>query len=441
MKQSKLKKRILFSLCLALLLIVAPLVSALNVGNSENTSAVSPALSVLAEENSMAMAGLRGGGIRLDREDFARAMNLSKVSEITITQLPPITDGELRVGNAVLTGPQTVSGGSLDLLTYTASNADISSSSFRFRVGSSPVEITCHLYLLDSINSAPTLGMVPETALNVSTHRNVTLYGFLPCYDPDGDETIIEIVSYPKSGTLVLSDRSTGEYSFTPGVGYAGKDSFTYVARDKYGNYSASATVSLSVLKPSTSVVYSDLSDSPVLNAALTMTEQGIMSGTQVGNHTYFYPEQTVSRGDFVVMAMHAIGMTEVTEVERTVFADDASIPKQMKGYLETALRLGYISGEKNDAGRLCFYPQRKITKAEAAVILGKMLNAATPALKPIFSDSEEVPVWAAPSVEALSAIGVITPTDGKISPLATLTRGDTACMLHAVLQVRESRS
>lgn len=441
MKKTKQKRKVLYSFCLVLLILTATSMASLSVDASADPAVVSPALYILAEENSMAMAGLRGGQIRLDRDDFARAMNLSKVNEITITQIPPVTDGELRVGNTVLTGAQTVSGANLDLLSYTASGADISGSSFRFTVGSSPLEITCRLYLLDQVNSAPTLSMVPETLLNVSTHRNITLYGSLPCYDPDGDQTVIEIVSYPKSGILALTDRTRGEYTFTPGTGYSGKDSFTYVARDIYGNYSAAATVSLSVVKPSTSVVYADLTGSPAHNAALTMTEEGIMSGTQVGNYTYFYPNQAVSRGEFVVMAMHAMGIEEVTVSSQTVFADEGDMPEQMKGYIATAYRLGYISGEKREDGTICFSPNRAISRAEAAVILGRMLDAATPTVTPTFSDSEEIPAWAAPSLYSLNAMGVMNATGGEISPMDPLTRADTACILSAVLQLQEIES
>ena len=428
----------LFSIGLALLLLASP--TSLTVAAApKNEVLVSPALCVLAEQNSMAMAGLRGNQIQFDGEDFARAMNLSKVSSVTITQTPPVTDGELRVGTTVVNNGQTVQDGNLSLLTYVASGANITSSSFRFRVNGSPVEMTCKLYLLDRVNQSPTLSMVPETSLNVSTHRNVTLYGTLPCYDPEGDETLIEIVSYPETGILILTDRQTGAYTFTPGENYSGKDSFTYVARDLYGNYSAAATVSLTVKKPSTSVVYADMLDSPAYNAALTMTEAGIMSGTQIGSQTYFYPNQAVSRGEFLVMAMNAMGMNELTTVSRTVFADDSDIPPgEMKNYVAAAYELGFVKGEAGEGGVLRFFPNRAITRAEAAVILGNMLNAATPTVKPVFADSSEIPAWAESSVYAMNSMGIMASADGSIAPLATLTRGDTAQILSAVMSTRE---
>lgn len=406
---------------------------------SEPTVPVSPALGVLAEQYGMAMAGIRGNAIAFEADDFARAVNLSDIRSVTITELPPITDGELRLGNVVVNRGQTVSGSNLTLLSYVASDANISVSSFRFSVNDSPVDIPCRLYLLDKANSAPTLSVASELALNVSTHRNITLYGTLPCYDPDGDETVIEIVSYPKNGILTLTDRSTGEYTYTPRVNDTGKDSFVYVARDRYGHYSASATVSLTVVKPSTSVVYADLEDSPLCNAALDVTEADLMSGTQIGGNTYFYPNQTVSRAEFTVMAMNAIGIEEPGTSVRTVFSDTAHLSVSMQNYLTAAYELGYIQGETAADGTLCFAPDREITRAEAAVMLSRMLNvSSSAAVVPTFSDSAEIPVWASHSIHSLTSLGVMLPSNGTISPLAAVTRGDAARMLSAVLQMTD---
>ena len=426
----KKRKTALFSFCFLLFFLATSSTAgfAMNV-EAASDAIVSPALHVLAADSEMAMAALRGNAISIESEDFARALNLSSVKEITVTETPPLGDGELRVGSTVLNRGQTVSGKNLDLLSYTASE-NVTSSSFRFRVGDAPYEITCRMYLLDKLNHAPTLSTASKNSLNVSTHRNITLYGTLPCYDPDGDKTTIEIVSYPERGILVLTDRHSGEYTFTPSANYAGKDSFTYVARDVYGNYSAAATVSLTVEKPSSSVVFHDILDQPCYHAALTMAEDGIMSGTQVGSFTYFYPDREVSRAEFCVMAMNAIGMTEVTPASTTVFSDDADISPAAKDYIATAYELGYIKGlYRGDT--LCFEPNRAITRAEAAVMLGNMVGAATPTIAPVFSDADTIPAWAAPSLSALTAMGIMDAEDGHAEPLNAVTRADAAEMLY----------
>ena len=91
---------------------------ALPVGAEEVSPLVSPGLSVIAEQCSMAMAGLRGNGISFERADFARAVNLplSSITDVTFTSVPPVSEGELLVGTTVLNSGQTVSGMNLHLL-------------------------------------------------------------------------------------------------------------------------------------------------------------------------------------------------------------------------------------------------------------------------------------------------------------------------------------
>ena len=399
---------------------------------SEAISPLSPALSVIAENSGMAKAGLVGKSIAFGADDFKRALNLGEISSITITKAPAVSEGELRVGNTVLSSGQTVSAASLSLMTYVPSSS-VTKSSFRFSVEGSGYDLPCELYLLNSMNYAPTLSEVPENYLDVSTHRNITLYGTLPCRDPEGDATVIEIVSYPQSGYITLTDKANGEYTYTPNAGYSGKDSFTYVARDVYGNYSAARTVSLTVSKPTVNASFDDMTGSRAYNAALTMLEEGIMSGTQVGSDTYFYPDGTVTRGEFVVMTLRAIGIDDAPEKSATVFADDASIPSHMKSYIATAYELGYIKGIETENGR-CFEASRAITKAEAAVVLGNILNVDVPTSLPTFGDASDIPAWAAPSVYSLNSIGVMSATDGNIAPTASLTRADAAILLANLL-------
>lgn len=426
----KKSKHVLYSFGMSAVILTAVATgSFMSSAAEQSCAAISPALQVIAEDNGMAMAGLIGNSIEFEADDFARALNLSSVGTIEITEAPAVSAGELRVGNTVICSGQTVSASNLSLLSYTASNREATRASFRFRLEGCGYDIPCELYLLSKTNCAPTLEQVSDNYLDVSTHRNITLYGTLPCYDPDGDTTVIEIVSYPKEGILRLVDKYTGEYTYTPSSGYSGKDSFVYVARDIYGNYSASQKVSLSVVKPTVSVAYDDMKNSSAYNAALSMTEAGIMSGTQVGANVYFYPEGSVSRGEFVVMAMNVLGIDSVTECADTVFADDASIPKYMRDYIGAAYTLGYVKGVQTENG-LCFEANRSITRAEAAVMLSNMLNASMPTVLPTFKDADDIPTWAAPAVYSLNSMGIIGASGGSISATDTLTRADAAQIL-----------
>ncbi len=235
------------SLLLMLCLLTLPLAAC---GEAMETNApVSLGLHVLAKSAPMAKAGLCDTPLSFHADDFGRAMNLSNVESITVTRLPSPEEGELRLGNVVVNRGQIIRASAISNLSYVSARGGVRYASFDFTVNDSPVEMTCEVFLLNAVNHAPSLSGVPEASLSVSTSRNVTLSGELPSYDPDGDETTVEIVSYPQSGILILTDAHKGTYTYTPYPDRTGSDSFTYVVRDPYGNYSASATVSLQIVK------------------------------------------------------------------------------------------------------------------------------------------------------------------------------------------------
>jgi hypothetical protein len=400
----------------------------------DSTQPLSPAMNLLASDNFMALSAKKGESIRFSADDFARALNLESVESLTVTAVPPTTDGTLRVGSTVLTGEQTLSAAAIELMTY-VSSSNITNSEFKFRVNDSPYEMTCKLYMLDSKNYAPTLSTAPKIATEVSTYENVSYFGRIPCYDIDGDQTFIEVVKYPEKGILVIEDAAVGSYCYVPYNDAVGKDSFECVARDIYGNYSPALNISLEIKRSESPARFVDLIDSPYHNSALSMNEAGIMSGTQVGSSLYFYPDRTLSRAEFTVLAMNAAGITDVNPSSSTVFADDADIPSNMKHYVSAAYDLGYVSGIMVD-GKLCFLPQKEISRAEAAVMLANMLDIATPTIKPVFSDEDAIPSWAYNSLSSLASVGVISNTEVGIRPLEPLTRAEAASILCNFIEV-----
>lgn len=428
------KKRIISSFCFLVIMLAGIFTAsfAASAASADEPMAVSHALHVIASDSSMAMAGIKGGRITFEAEDFARAMNLSSVERITITEAPPIADGELLIGTAVVNGNQTVSAANLSLMTYSQKSETGAASYFKFRTDDSPYEIKCELYMLDSVNRAPTLSIAPELTLDVSTHKNVKLYGTLSAYDPDGDDMRIEIVSYPKRGILTMLDKSEGRYTYTPAENFTGADSFVYVARDKYGNYSASKTVNLTVRSTAASVEYEDLADSPYHNAALTMAEYRIMGAAE---GSLFLPDGTVSREDFLIMAMRSVGMTDVAPASTTPFADTADMTETGRAYVSAAYELGYIKGTYVD-GKLCYLPNDPISRAEAAVIVANIIDAATPAVTPVFSDSADIPTFAKGAVASLNYMGILADRGGSIMANADLTRGEAAEMLSLVIRI-----
>lgn len=398
---------------------------------------VSRGVGVFAASTDVAVSAPVGNEVVFSADLFARGLNLSRVESITVKSLPVVTDGELLLGSDRVAAGQTIAAENLGYLVFCAAREEKLHSYFTFTVNQNPVELICNVYLLDAVNYTPTVSMASSLSLNVSTYKDLSAHGRLSAYDPDGDTLIFEIVSYPQNGVVRLSDVNMGTYVYTPFSGYAGSDSFSYVARDQYGNYSASATVNLRVETSGTSITYVDMKDSHDYAAALALTEAGIMSGTQVGSQYYFYPEKSVTRAEFLVMAMNAAGITEVPACYNTGFADDAEIPESMKGYVATAYAMKYISGSIEE-GELKFLPNESITRAQAAVILCNIVGFEDVAVSPVFADGSEIPAWASEAIYSLNAAGIMTTLDGYISASAKLTRAQTAGMLAAVMRYVE---
>ena len=400
----------------------------------ESAATVTYGIHVLAAKTDMAVSAPIGNDAVFSADSFARALNLAKIDYITVKSVPTAAEGELLLGSSRVAAGQVISGQNLTYLSFHAADEEITHASFTFSANALQHTVQCNVYFLEGVNYTPTVSMASGLSLNQSTHKDVKAHGILSGYDPDGDGLIFEIVSYPENGSLKLIDRSLGSYVYTPAKGYVGSDRFTYVVRDKYGNYSTSATVNFKVTLSGTAVTYADMEDSEAYNAALTLTEAGIMSGKQVGNQFYFYPEESVSRVEFLVMAMHAAGIGEVPDCDTTVFCDDTDIPASMKGYVAAAYEMNYISGSLVD-GKLCFLPNDTITRAQAAVILSNIVGLCEVPVTPTFADGSDIPVWAAEAIYSLNTAGILTSQQGYITPTATVTRAQTAQMLAAAME------
>ena len=253
---------------------------------------VSPALNVIANCMPMAKSGMAGNEILFSPEDFERALNVSRVSSLTVIGVPDVADGELLVGSTVVKAGQTLSRESLHMLSYAASRDDNRNAEFEFCINGQPYITKCELYLLDKVNYCPTAAR--EGDVTVSTYSDVAAYGKFYAYDPEGDELTYQIVSYPEHGIALLYD-DDGRYVYMPNGDFAGVDSISYVVYDKYGNYSSVATVRLEVNRNSSALVYDDVKWHTSSSAAIALGASGVMGGTQVAGARYFYPDGKVS--------------------------------------------------------------------------------------------------------------------------------------------------
>ncbi len=400
------------------------------VGASSYGGMLSPAMKILSEDEVMIKSGLVSGSISFSEEDFTNSVGRS-IDSITITALPPQSEGTLYYGAAPVSVNQSIGYRSLSELRFVPAS-DCKSSSFRFKSGAE-YSIVCQITYTDTLNFSPVVS-TSDDSLAVWTQSDITTHGKLYASDPEGDEMVYEIVDYPEKGIVSLTDKNAGNYIYTPCLGMSGKDSFTYRVRDCWGNYSSVAVCEIEIEKRDDSYVFADMDGHWAHNAALVMADSNAMEIRSVGGELYFDPDDNISREDFIVTVMKALGAGEI-EPYPTSFEDDSAITSANKGYIARAAELGIIRGSEEN-GKMFFKPTECITRAEAAVVLNAIIGEETPSAVPVFADNSAVPAWAQSAMYALTGAGVFKGNgDGYISPNSTLTRGETAQILLTVIR------
>jgi hypothetical protein len=285
-----------------------------------------------------------------------------------------------------------------------------------------------------SVGEADNAAPIAEN-LTLTTYKNVAITGQCAAVDPEGDLVTFRLSDKPSRGQVELNE--DGSFCYTPYENKKGKDTFTYVAVDTNGNVSQEATVKVTIEKQSTKVSYSDMDGNAAHYAALRLAERDIFVGPNVGGVYCFQPDETVTREEFLAMAMTAAGAQALDGVNITGFYDDEDIPTWAKGYVSAAILTGTVQGSSNEAGQPVFRSGADVTAAEAAVIIDRLLAMGDVAADDVF-DAETVPAWAYQSVVNMDAVNVVSLSDANLSD--TLTRAQCAQMLSAMLDVLDSR-
>lgn len=392
------------------------------------------------EENStsvsaFAKSAVPGDVLAFSPDDFQlTGGGNAQLSAIVLTSLPDAGAGLLRLGNEELLVGDVISMNAVaGLRFYPLSAPVLSDTAFTFipvfSNGAAGENVTVSVYLLSEANAAPA-----ADALELCTYRNVAVNGQFSAVDPEGDLITFQLVKKPARGQVTISADGSGTFLYTPYENKTGKDTFTYVAIDSYGNVSPEAVVKVTISKAKTKVTYADMEGNSAHKAAIRLAEEGIFVGACMDGAYYFQPELPVSREQFVVLAMSAAGEKALEGVSVTGFADDAAIPAWAKGYLSSALMAGAVRGTVDGEGAVSFYTGADITRAEAAAVLSRLLRAED--VDAAAFAEETVPAWASQAAANLAAASIQTGL-----PLSeTLTRGEAAELLCAFLEYRDSQ-
>ena len=396
---------------LLLMTFTAIMLGALTISTS--ASYLGTGAGVIANDVSLIKTGLAGEKLNFTDTDFKSALATAEFKKVIITQIPSSADGTLTVKNRRAYIGQEIKRRNLATLSFEPASKEVCAAEFKFKIDSEDSEeYSCIMRFTEKVNYSPKLNTDAAKSLTATTQKNISVYGKIDASDPEGDELSVIIVSYPKYGTLEISKESFGEFKYTPKNEYDGKDSFVFVVRDEYGNYTKPESVSIKVTDRMSEVVYVDMENSKSYNAAVAMTAMGIMSGTRIGDGVYFAPNDTVSRAEFVTMAMKALGIRADSTLEKTYFDDNDRIPKPLVGYIATAAKIGAVNGSFDKDG-LYFRPNDAITKCEAAIVMSNLLDIKADSA--VFSEIEgitDIPVWARASVGAMYESGIFDHTD-----------------------------
>ncbi|MBP3542228.1 MAG: S-layer homology domain-containing protein, partial [Clostridia bacterium] len=180
-------------------------------------------------------------------------------------------------------------------------------------------------------------------------------------------------------------------------------DSFVFTATDPAGNVSRQATVTVQILKSTESRQYADTAGLSCQFEAQWLRNTGLFAGENVGGQDCFFPDKTVSRGDFLAMVTKALDIP----LEDSDFAGvPENVPLWLKPYVGAAIRSGLLEGLPED-----WQTDGPITGAEVAVMLQNALDL------PVAAEVDEaLPAWAADSVATMAVSGIALEAEGNLT-------------------------
>ena len=282
----------------------------------------------------------------------------------------------------------------------------------------------------------------PEAGnLSIDTQRGIAVFKSFPAADADGDELNYEVVKYPSHGSVEITN--DGQFIYRPLSDYTGKDSFDYKAVDTHGNYSSSRTIDIKVSRPAADIYFNDMKNHWAHNSAIKMASTGLMNGEMIDGELCFCPEDEMTRGDFLALSLIMSGHeNSIPFTSKTIFEDDSMIPQNIKSYVQYAYDKGIISGFDNGDGTTNFESSNPITRAQAAVIINKILDLSDEyEAMPSYKDAGDIPAWANDAVSSLSSIGIMSGDAlGSFCAEKNLTRAEGAEMICNVASYVEDK-
>ena len=358
-------------------------------------------------------------------QDFTEKDNLTG---ICITRLPDADTGTVMLGSRVIRPGDILTAQQVSEMTFypLQTTTDVDAQVTYLPIFENRVEPATVMTI--SIRGKENKAPVAEDSA-IETYKNLPNQGKLKVSDPEGQALTYSLLRKPRRGEVTISE--DGTFVYTPKKNKVGVDSFTFSATDPAGNVSREATVTIQILKPSDSKQYTDTVGLDCRFAAEWLRNNGLFEGEKLGKTQCFYPDKTVTRGEFLSMVINAL---DIPTKNVSLAGVPADTPQWLKPYLAAAQRSGLAAnlplGEDGS-----FQADAPITGAEAAVILQNALDLTisqealeTLAMTTAAEDAAtDVPAWAQVSLTAMSDNGI------QLESSAALTRGEVAQLMYQV--------
>ena len=351
---------------------------------------------------------------------------------VYVASVPSQLDAEVSLGARTLRAGDVLDRSMLSqLLVLPAENRDASCELVYCPIEGGEVQPSraLELSILTGKNEAPVCRDV-----KFETYKNIANTGVLSASDPEGDTLTYQLVKEPKRGTVDIAP--DGSFTYTPAQNKVGKDVFTYTATDSAGNVSNVANVTVKIVKPTDKAMYQDLAGDTLAYTAMWLKDRGVYTGKRIAGNLCFEPEGTLTRGEFLVMAMKLLGVEAESARLTSGFADESKTPAWMRPYIVSAFKSGMVSGVTSPDG-MVFRPSSNLTRAEAAVMLQNILDLPQSQEAAVFSEDCAVPVWAQASVSALESAGISIPVTTSAE---NLTRREAAELLYECWTLCQNR-
>ena len=351
---------------------------------------------------------------------------------VYVASVPSQLDAEVSLGARTLRAGDVLDRSMLSqLLVLPAENRDASCELVYWPIEGGEVQPSraLELSILTGKNEAPVCRDV-----KFETYKNIANTGVLSASDPEGDTLTYQLVKEPKRGTVDIAP--DGSFTYTPAQNKVGKDVFTYTATDSAGNVSNVANVTVKIVKPTDKAMYQDLAGDTLAYTAMWLKDRGVYTGKRIAGNLCFEPEGTLTRGEFLVMAMKLLGAEPESARLTSGFADESKTPAWMRPYIVSAFKSGMVSGVTSPDG-MVFRPSSNLTRAEAAVMLQNILDLPQSQEAAVFSEDCAVPVWAQASVSALESAGISIPVTTSAE---NLTRREAAELLYECWTLCQNR-